>query len=152
MGLSYEHYCLLLPGLQSEQWWDLIAAAHDAVLRAGGMQHPASQQLHLAEHLSSDALLITSPSPALAQSLPHRRNNSLELQYATLISSRILTSGRKFHLLKSSKDWEEPWQNPSPSPLELSTGLRKVSPCPEKVLTRAFFLLKAPINTFTIKN
>ena len=40
---------------------------HDAVLRTG-MQHPASQQLHPVVQLSSDALLITSPGPAPAQS------------------------------------------------------------------------------------
>ena len=39
-----------------------------------------------------------------------------------------------------------------PCPVELSTELREVSQSPEMAPTRAFFLLKAPTNTFTIKN
>ena len=31
-------------------------------------------------------------------------------------------------------------------------NLREVSQCPEKAPIRAFFLLKGPTNTFTIKN
>ena len=36
--------------------------------------------------------------------------------------------------------------------LELSTGLREVSQCPERDSTSAFSLLNAPTSTFSIKN
>ena len=49
------------PVVRSDRRWSRCSAE-------AGMQHPASRQLHPAGQLSSDALLITSPGPALAQS------------------------------------------------------------------------------------